>query len=437
MMCLSSGGQSYLVLVGCGWNSWELRDYYWCCTMPPEITDLPENVINAILMPLPLRDAVRTSILSKKWRYKWSKLPQLTLDDELWKTTDNLLSPSIRFTTIMYNILTLHQGPITHFTLSMSKLKKYPKICSLLHFLSRKGIQHLVLQFSEWNRLKLPSSFFTCLQLSHLTLQNCQICPPPAFEGFNMLISLELCHVSVSSRSLESLISSSPLLEKLVLKFFDSMNHFQIRAPKLRSFDFLGCIKYISLKNSPHLAKLSLFYGESFEESEKCDLDNFFQPLLSLEHLHLEYGSFQFLTASVPRRLSSALNNLKRLNVSLDELTDLSCALCLIRSSPCLQHLEVQVSIESDNKVNEVSASFSDVTLNYLKMVKVVGIIGTKIDMALIKLLLAKSPMLVKMLVEPDLQLVDEEKGVKILAELTTFQRASGKAKVECQLERK
>lgn len=405
--------------------------------MPPENTDLPDNVINTILMHLPLRDAVRTSILSKQWRYKWCKLPQLTLDDELWKTTDNLLSPSIKFTTIMYNILTLHPGPITNFALSMSNLKKYPKIDSLMHFLSRKGIQHLVLQFSEWNRLKLPSSFFMCLQLRHLTLENCLICPPPDFKGFDKLISLELCHVLVSSKSLESLISSSPLLEKLVLKIFDSVNHLQIKAPKLRSFEFAGCIKFISLKNTPHLAKLSLLYGESFEDSEKCDLANFFQPHLALEHLRLEYGSVQFLAAEVPRRLSSALNYLKRLYVSLDELADLSCALCLIRSSPCLQDLEMEVSIEeSDNKVDEVSASFSDVALNYLATVKVVGIIGTKLDMELIKLLLAKSPMLVKMLIQPDLQWVDKEKGVEILTNLTTFQRASCKAEVECQLEK-
>lgn len=138
----------------------------------------------------------------------------------------------------------------------------------------------------------------------------------------------------------------------------------------------------------------------------------------------MDYGSFQFLAAVVPRRLSSTLNNLKRLYVSLDEVADLSCSLCLIRSSPCLQDLKIEVSIESDNKVNEVSAGFSDVTLNYLKTVKLTGIIGTKLDMVLIKLLLAKSPMLVKMLIEPDLQWVEKEKGVKILAELTTFQRA-------------
>ncbi|XP_059307224.1 F-box/FBD/LRR-repeat protein At1g13570-like [Lycium ferocissimum] len=404
--------------------------------MPPKITDLPENAINAILMSLPLRDAVRTSILSKKWRYKWCKLPELTLDDKLWKTTDNLPSPSIRFTTIMYNILTLHSGPLTKFTLSMSELKKYPKIDSLIHFLSRNGIQHLVLQFSKWNRYKLPSSFFTRSQLRHLTLQNCLICPPPAFEGFNMLISLELCHVSISSEALENLISSSPLLENLVLKMSDNSNHIQIKAPKLRSFEFTGCIKFISLKNVPQLAKLSLLCGESFEESEKCDLDKFFQSHPALEHLHLEYGSAQFLVAEAPTRLSSALNYLKHLYVSLDELNDLSCALCLIRSSPCLQDLEVEVSMEeSDDKVDEVSASFSDVGLNQVKTVKIAGIIGTKLEMELIKLLLAKSPMLVRMIIQPDQLLVDKEKGVKILAELSTFQRASRKAEVECQLE--
>ncbi|XP_009774365.1 F-box/FBD/LRR-repeat protein At1g13570-like isoform X1 [Nicotiana tabacum] len=382
-----------------------------CESLP---TNLPENVINAILMRLPLRDAVRTSILSKQWRYKWCRLPQLTLDDKIWKTTNNLLSPSIKFTNIMYNILTLHSGPITKFTLSMSELKKYPKIDSLIYFLSRNGIEHLVVQFSEWNLYKLPSSFFTCSQLRHLTLQNCLICPPPAFKGFNMLISLELCHVSVSSISLESLISSSPYLENLVLKISDTLSHIQIKAP----------LKYV-----PHLTKLSLMYGESYEDSEKCDLDKFLQSFPVLEHLHLEYGSSQFLVADVPRRLSSALNHLKHLYVSVDELDDISCALCLIRSAPYLQTLEVKVSMdESDNEVDEVSASFSDVTLNHLRTVKVEGITCTMLEMQLVKLLLANAPMLVRMLIEPGPYYAYTE--AKILAEFTKYQRASPKAEI-------
>ncbi|MCE2055106.1 hypothetical protein HAX54_041991 [Datura stramonium] len=51
------------------------------------ISNLPGDVINVILMCLPLQDAVRTSVLSRKWRYNWAKLPKLTLDHTLWKET--------------------------------------------------------------------------------------------------------------------------------------------------------------------------------------------------------------------------------------------------------------------------------------------------------------------------------------------------------------
>lgn len=103
------------------------------------LSNIPENIIDAILMRLPLRDTVRTSILSKKWRYNWCRLPELALDQTL---------------------LTLHVGPITKFTLSIANLGNYPKIDNLICFLSRNGIQHLVLQFPIDEPYKLPSAFF-------------------------------------------------------------------------------------------------------------------------------------------------------------------------------------------------------------------------------------------------------------------------------------
>ncbi|KAH0711309.1 hypothetical protein KY289_007268 [Solanum tuberosum] len=429
-------------------------DSHWHCMMPPErrksgrqrlpidrLSNLPKNVINSILMRLPLQDAVMTSILSKKWRYKWCRLPQLTLDDDLWEETHDLLSPSIKFTKIMYQILTLHSGPLTKFTLSISALRKYLKINSLIYFLSRNDIQDLVLKFSEWNRYRLPPSFFTCSQLRHLTLKNCVICPPPAFKGFDMLNSLNLCDVTISSKILESLISYSPLLEKLVLKISDTSDHLQINAPNLRSFDFTGCIKYISLRSVPLLSKLSLPRQKSIEESEKCDFDKFFQLLSALEHLYLANGSDQFLVtgaAEVPRRLSSPLNYLKRFNITLWRLADFSIALCLIRSSPYIQDIEMEVycsrdylseKLEASNEVDEVLASFSDVTLNHLRTVQLEGVGGIKLELQLIKLLLTKSPMLVKMLIDPSSGDNYDARRDKILA-ATTVQRASSKANV-------
>ncbi|KAJ8544803.1 hypothetical protein K7X08_017386 [Anisodus acutangulus] len=51
--------------------------------------------------------------------------------------------------------------------------------------------------------------------------------------------------------------------------------------------------------------------------------------------------------------------------------------------------------------VDETSASFSDVTLNHLRTVKFIRITGTKPEMELIKLLLEKSPTLVRMEMNP------------------------------------
>ncbi|XP_019263457.1 PREDICTED: F-box/FBD/LRR-repeat protein At1g13570-like isoform X1 [Nicotiana attenuata] len=242
------------------------------------LSNLPENVIDDILTCLPLRDAVRTSILSKQWRRNWCRLPVLTLDQALWETTNNSIPLAIRFKDIIYDLLTLHVGPITKFTLSsIANLGNYPKIDNLVSFLSRNGIQHLSLQFPKDNPYKLPSSFFTCSQMRHLRLQNCSIQPPSAFRGFDELVSLELYDITFSSELLNILISRCPLLEKLVLQISSILNHIQIDAPKLRSFDFSGGINDISLMKAPLLVKLSLFNtAVPSGEAGQLDLANYF-----------------------------------------------------------------------------------------------------------------------------------------------------------------
>ncbi|XP_073135313.1 F-box/FBD/LRR-repeat protein At1g13570-like [Henckelia pumila] len=45
------------------------------------IGELPQCIIEIILTKLPVRDAVRTSILSRNWRFKWASLMHLVLND--------------------------------------------------------------------------------------------------------------------------------------------------------------------------------------------------------------------------------------------------------------------------------------------------------------------------------------------------------------------
>ncbi|XP_027171853.1 putative F-box protein At3g58860 [Coffea eugenioides] len=45
------------------------------------ISELPESVLSHILSCLPTEDVVRTSVLSRKWEYKWTSIYNLTFDD--------------------------------------------------------------------------------------------------------------------------------------------------------------------------------------------------------------------------------------------------------------------------------------------------------------------------------------------------------------------
>nr|XP_016451444.1 PREDICTED: F-box/FBD/LRR-repeat protein At1g13570-like [Nicotiana tabacum] len=334
----------------------------------------------------------------------------------------------------------LHVGPITKFILCITSSSSYPEIDDLIYFLFRNGIQHFVLGLPlSGNPYKLPVSFFKCLQLTLLTLQNCSILPPSNFKGFDRLISLELRDVTISSKFLESLISNCLLLEQLVLRISEHLNGIEIKAPKLKSFDFTGSIRFLTLKDVPLLAKLSLADTRDDEKEGICDIAMFFESFSALEHLHLGNGSIELFAGTggaVSKRFPFVLHCVKRLYLSdrcLGELEVISLAIGLIRSFSCLQYLAIEVvylHVDGTSALESLEVEhFSDVTFNHLKEVNLKYIKGSKPLLQLMKLLLAKSPVLVRMLIE---SYQDEESAtVKICAtELSKFQRASPTAEV-------
>ncbi|KAF3664811.1 putative protease 2-like [Capsicum annuum] len=284
-----------------------------------------------------------------------------------WKPEEDLTDLTSNFRKIIDHILAFHFGPVTKFTLRIPYFDICPIIDDFIHFLSRNGIQHLVLRLPIRGKpYELPSSLFTCSQLRHLTLQNCVIPHQPAFKGFDRLISLELRDVTISCELLERFVSRCLLVEQFVLQISG--------------------------------------VGE------------------------------------VPTRLSHDLYCVKHLSISSIDLSDsdeVSCALCLIRSFPNLQSMEIKVESD-DNHVPPLKSleveHFSDVTFNHLREVKLMQTNGTIPEIQLVKLLLTKSPELERMLIVPCL--VEEFATVHILAELIRFQRASPNAEVVYNLDK-
>ncbi|KAK4707643.1 hypothetical protein R3W88_028568 [Solanum pinnatisectum] len=337
-----------------------------CRKLPPDfLSDLPDNVINVILMRLPCKEAVRTTSYQR------------------------------------------NGGPITKFSLDIAVLKSCPNIDNFVHFLSRNDIQQLFLEL-PW--------------------------------GFDKLISLKVCNVTISPELLGSLISQCPLLDKLELEISeDSLSDvIEINAPKLRSFDFTGNITFICLMNVPLLAEVSLsLYQGSSMEADYFFFAMFFELCTALERLFLHFNSSEIEPEDddeVATRLPFDVNCVKYFYLRflfLEESYDLSHVLCCIRSFPYLEYLEIQVGFGDDGIVESLELEhFTDLTLNHLREIKVERYEGTPPEMQLVKLLLAKSLGLVRMLIDtwiPDDTIVSRPGA---FTEVSKFWRASPKAQV-------
>ncbi|KAL0454994.1 UNVERIFIED_CONTAM: FBD-associated F-box protein [Sesamum latifolium] len=197
------------------------------CISNERITDLPCDIMDNILKYLPLREVVRTSILSREWRYKWVTIPYLVFDGIFQES----LPEKYNIESIIYQILLLHKGPIIKFTLMDADFKFYPANDHWLHFMS----SHHVEEFALWSPISvqlMPSHLFTFDHLKHLYLAHVFISLPPAFKGFSRLLRLDLVDVVIAPAEFKMLISKCPMLEYMNLEdLYNDTGELEIDAP--------------------------------------------------------------------------------------------------------------------------------------------------------------------------------------------------------------
>ncbi|XP_071703717.1 F-box/FBD/LRR-repeat protein At1g13570-like isoform X2 [Rutidosis leptorrhynchoides] len=206
------------------------------------ITTLPSNIIENILWLLPIEEIVRTSLLSKEWRYNWTKVPKVAFIEDLFhdsmfdessgenqlpvdqgfeeSTSESEMQKMIRrhkFFYAIYQFLLLHQGPIVDFTLSMRSsdaTNDCAEIDQILLHLSRKNT---VKKLRLSSMCDLPLSIFSFHQLTELYLSDCSICHVPPFNRFRSLTTLCLKDVRMYKKTLMHILSNNPLLKSLTM----------------------------------------------------------------------------------------------------------------------------------------------------------------------------------------------------------------------------
>ncbi|KAG5521287.1 hypothetical protein RHGRI_033742 [Rhododendron griersonianum] len=407
------------------------------------ISYLPSNVTENILKGLRLRDAVRTSVLSRKWRYKWVTLPELVFNDKFFlEGWDNG-----KVKAVIYQVLLFHRGPLVKFNLWYPPFESCLDINNWIFVLSTKNIQDFTFYLHGGLRHEIPCHFYSFMQLRDLNLGNCVFKPPPTFKGFGRLVNLDFYRVTISSEMFGLFISSCLQLERLRLRGCTNFRSLEINAPNLKYFDFFGIFESVYLENTPLLAEISVTLG-SWDKRPEQDTDiewaKFFHSLPAIEDMHLDSSILEsFDAGNVPERLPSTLNQLKVLvlsDVCYSNLDHVSWALCLLRSSPNLHKLrssiwnnditpiEDNITPIEDNVIEFLQAQdFSKFSLNRLREVEIRSFSGAEPEIHFVKILLSHSKVLEKIVILHEHGMC-AEKGFAMLKELIRFPRASLKA---------
>ncbi|CAI0458646.1 unnamed protein product [Linum tenue] len=265
---------------------------------------LPAEVIGRLLTFLPVKEAARTSLLSREWRHRWRSIPQLVFDGSFAPAPEKGdCSPDDgKFLMHIYEALLLHEGPITKFELAIPGLGRCPpKLDLLMLYLSSKGVQELTLLFSGTGRCgQLHSALFSAIHLKRLTLQRCRFTPPSGFEGFPKLTHLQLANLWLPLDFFEHVLPKFPLLEELrVLPRCYGYKELAFVAPSLKVLLFHSTLWKLCFKHTPVLSVVSV----------------------------LDPGVCSY---AIPRLL-------------LDRLPQAQVLVCLIMSSPNLETLTIRV----------------------------------------------------------------------------------------------
>ncbi|XP_004292703.1 PREDICTED: F-box/FBD/LRR-repeat protein At1g13570-like [Fragaria vesca subsp. vesca] len=298
---------------------------------------MPSDVRVKISSSLPIRDAVRTSVLSTNWRYISAMLPHLVFYAHSISTLPQ------KFANAVDHVLLSHIGPVYKFKLA-------PKhICvrdfdRWILYVSRNSIKEFILEILGQPYYKLPSSMFLCRDLTHLELHKCLLQPPSTFTGFKSLKTLKIVWVRLTGDALQNMIAHCPLLERLVVEDCDDFNQLNINAPSLQVLRFIGGFKYINLLNTSNIVDV---YIELYQFACKSsNLLRFFAQLPNIHRLCMKAKFTKYLADScLPlEKLPKPCSPLQFLSLRIGTDYDKDILLCILRMCPALEELEVFAS---------------------------------------------------------------------------------------------
>lgn len=210
---------------------------------------LPDVLLSMIVSSLPFKEAVRTSILSKRWVRIWQATKNIELEEVFFvgrEPADQQTRDARRrgFIEFCMNFLRLYQEPtVRKFSLSLSNPRGDGNggfVDECIRFAVYRNVEDLELDFSNsaWieddddgvqpeSMFDLPPIVYGHENLRSLKLYACGF-RPAEFENLNALRHLSLGWLEVGIGEIRYFLKKCPLLESLNLKRCWNATHFEI-----------------------------------------------------------------------------------------------------------------------------------------------------------------------------------------------------------------
>ncbi|XP_027175581.1 F-box protein At2g39490-like [Coffea eugenioides] len=402
------------------------------------ISGLPHDVLLLIVSMIPLKEAIRTAILSNAWRSLWTPSQvKLELGSAHDRSAREKISQIIGAFSMCYDYpeklkLCLHSVDHT------KQRAEYPRFEDESFAIVTKGAQG-ELHFDcsggreKWNstefnliletgRVICPRfSYIKSLQLRSVTHVSGNLAAD-LFSGCQILESLRL----EKCRGLRKIdISTNDCLKSLTIMDCSNINSIKVSAPRLEAFSYGGILpNIVQLNGTPHLndAILNFKDGLNFSDFHCEDVLNLLSSIRDVETLTISGWLLEWLcTAGVIfGRLEFKFSKLKEL-VWIDSVMDArkrDSLACFLNMTPSLERLFVKI----DRDCSPIPSPFfqeywhephlwmgyADVKCNgprlmYLKSIEIAGFTSKENEVLLMDLLLHKAVNLKDMIViSPD-----------------------------------
>ncbi|GAB2260885.1 hypothetical protein Droror1_Dr00011740 [Drosera rotundifolia] len=163
-----------------------------------------------------MKDAARTSILSKTWRYSWTYLPDLDFDAKKSLGVANFRMKRKQYVMWVNQVIKAHRAPmVKRFRIFYSLDATHAcDIDRWVRFCSRKGVQELDLDCAG-DLGNAQGEYYSVQSVWQLfePLDTCKI------QAFTNLRSFRVEALNISGALPEFMLSKCPLLETLCLRW--------------------------------------------------------------------------------------------------------------------------------------------------------------------------------------------------------------------------